>query len=106
MNCVALIGRLDGDPLRRTVAGETVVRMRVRLDDPVGGHPTVVDVDVRGRQGAAVASYLTDGRRVGIVGRLASSVWRDGTRNRREHVFVAAASVEFLDRPPNRSTMR
>ena len=51
------------------------------------------------RQGAAVEKYLTHGRLVAVVGRLTSSVWRDGVNNRRHHVFVTAHSVDFLDKP-------
>jgi single-stranded DNA-binding protein len=54
-----------------------------------------------GRQGRAAATSLADGRRVGIVGQLASSVWRDGSINR-EQVCVTAFSVDCLVRAPRR----
>jgi single-strand DNA-binding protein len=99
MNSVTLVGRLDADPTSRLVGNQPVVRIRVAIDNPVEAHPTLVDVDVWGKQGAAVARYLRRGRLVGVVGRLRSSVWRDGVNNRRQHVFVAAVSVDFLDKP-------
>jgi single-strand DNA-binding protein len=99
MNTVTLVGRLDGNPTSRLVANQPVVRIRLAVEDPVERRPTLVDVDVWGRQGAAVAKYLTRGRLVGVVGRLRSSLWRDGINNRRQHVFVAAHSVDFLDKP-------
>jgi single-strand DNA-binding protein len=99
MNAVTLIGRLDTDPAARLVDGQTVVRIRLAIDDHTAGQSTVVDVDVFGRQGTAVDKYLRAGRLVGITGRLTSSLWRDGLNNRRQHVFVTAHAVEFLDKP-------
>lgn len=99
MNAVTLIGRLDTDPIPRRVGKQTVVRIRLAVDDRFNGQPAVVDVDVWGRQGAAVDKYLTHGRLVAVVGRLTSSVWRDGVNNRRQHVFGTAHSVDFLDKP-------
>lgn len=99
MNTVTLVGHLDTDPVPRLVDKQPVVRIRLAVDDRVAGQPTLVDIDVRGRQGAAVEKYLTHGRLVAVVGRLTSSVWRDGVNNRRQHVFVTAQSVDFLDKP-------
>ena len=99
MNTVTLVGRLDADPVSRLVGEQAVVRIRLTVESRAERSPTLVDVDVWGNQGAAVARYLTRGRLVGIVGRLASSLWRDGTSNRRQHVFVIAQTVDFLDKP-------
>jgi single-strand DNA-binding protein len=99
MNTVTLIGRLDADPIARLVDKQAVVRIRLAVDDHTTGHPTLVDIDVWGRQGAAVEKYLRHGRLVAVVGRLTSSVWRDGVNNRRHHVYVTAHSVDFLDKP-------
>jgi single-strand DNA-binding protein len=99
MNQVVLVGRLDADPVSRLVGGQTVVRMRLAVRSLRERHPTRVDVDIWGKQGAAVARYLTTGRLVAVSGRLASSVWRDGVTNRREHVYVHAQAVDFLDQP-------
>ena len=99
MNTVTLVGRLDADPVSRLVGKQPVVRIRLAVESRAERSSTLVDVDVWGNQGAAVARYLTQGRLVGIVGRLASSLWRDGMSNRRQHVFVIAQTVDFLDKP-------
>jgi single-stranded DNA-binding protein len=99
VNAVTLIGRLDTDPIPRRVGKQTVVRLRLAVDDRFSGQPALVDVDVWGRQGAAVEKFLTHGRLVAVVGRLTSSVWRDGVNKRRQHVFGDAHSVDFLDKP-------
>jgi single-strand DNA-binding protein len=99
MNTVTLVGHLDADPVSRLVGKQPVVRIRLALVSRGERTPTVVDVDVWGNQGAAVARYLVRGRLVGVVGRLASSMWRDGVSNRRQHVFVVAHTVDFLDKP-------
>jgi single-strand DNA-binding protein len=99
MNTVTLIGRLDTDPVPRLVGKQPVVRIRLAIDDRTAGQPTLVDVDVWARQGAAAEKYLSQGRLVAVVGRLTSSVWRDGINNRRQHVYVTAHSIDFLDKP-------
>lgn len=102
MNTVTLVGRLDADPVPRLVGKQPVVRVRLAIESRGERNPTVVDVDVWGNQGAAVERYLCRGRLVAVVGRLTSSVWRDGVSNRRHHVYVTAQSVDFLDKPrPN-----
>ena len=100
MNTVTLVGHLDTDPVSRIVGKQSVVRIRLLLESRAERAPVTVDVDVWGNQGAAVARYLSRGRLVGVVGRLASSMWRDGVSNRRQHVFVIAQAVDFLDKPP------
>jgi len=100
MNTVTLVGHLDTDPVSRVVGKQSVVRIRLLLENRAERAPVTVDVDVWGNQGAAVARYLSRGRLVGVVGRLASSLWRDGVSNRRQHVFVIAQTVDFLDKPP------
>lgn len=99
MNTVTLVGRLETDPVSRMVGNQPVVRMRIAIEERSARIPTVVDVDVWGRQASAVAHYLARGRLVAVVGRLASSLWRDGLSNRRQHVFVIAHAVDFLDKP-------
>jgi single-strand DNA-binding protein len=101
VNTVMLVGRLDTDPVSRFVGKQSVVRIRLALENRAERTPVTVDVDVWGNQGAAVARYLSRGRLVGVVGRLGSSTWRDGVSNRRQHVFVIAQSVDFLDKPPS-----
>ena len=100
MNTVTLVGYVDTDPVSRIVGKQSVVRIRLLLESRAERAPVTVDVDVWGNQGAAVARYLSRGRLVGVVGRLASSMWRDGVSNRRQHVFVIAQAVDFLDKPP------
>jgi single-strand DNA-binding protein len=99
VNTVTLVGHLDTDPASRIVGKQSVVRIRLVLDDRAERASVTVDVDVWGNQGAAVERYLSRGRLVGVVGRLASSMWRDGISNRRQHVFVIAQTVDFLDKP-------
>jgi single-strand DNA-binding protein len=101
MNSVTLVGHLDTDPVSRVVGKQSVVRIRLSLEHRTERPPATVDVDVWGKHGAAVARYLSRGRLVGVVGRLASSTWRDGVSNPRQHVFVIAQSVDFLDKPPS-----
>lgn len=102
MNTVTLVGRLATNPLARLVGNQPVVRIRLAVEARGERNPTIVDVDVWGNQGAAVERYLSRGRLVAVVGRLTSSVWRDGVSNRRQHVYVTAQSVDFLDKPrPN-----
>jgi single-stranded DNA-binding protein len=81
------------------VGKQPVVRIRLAIESRAERGSTLVDVDVWGNQGAAVARYLIRGRLVAVVGRLASSLWRDGISNRRQHVFVIAQTVDFLDKP-------
>jgi single-strand DNA-binding protein len=105
MNTVTLVGRLVSDPASRMVGKEAVVRIRLAVETRADRNATVVDVDVWGNQGAAVARYLTRGRLVAVVGRLASSLWRDGVSNRRQHVFVIAQTVDFLDKPARNAAL-
>jgi single-stranded DNA-binding protein len=100
MNTVTLVGWLDTDPVSRIVGKQSVVRIRRSLENRTEWTPVTVDVDVWGTQGAAVAKCVSRGRPVGVVGRLGSSTWRDGVSNCRQHVFVFAQSVDFLDKPP------
>jgi single-strand DNA-binding protein len=99
MNTVTLVGRLESDPVSRMVGKQPVVRVRLAVETRADRDATLVDVDVWGNQGAAVARYLTRGRLVAVAGRLASSLWRDGVSNRRRHVYVIAQTVDFLDKP-------
>ena len=105
MNTVQLIGRLTRDPeLRFTASGSptTTIRLAVprRRRNSEDQAPVYVDVLSFGPRAQATADYLSQGRRVAVVGRLEHPEWtaEDGTRRSKHEVI--AAQVDFLDAPP------
>jgi single stranded DNA-binding protein len=111
MNSVSLVGRLVGDPASRPVpGGQRVARFRIAVSTGSrrggGADRTVVEVECWGPLGDTVATYLAGGRMVSVLGRLTRASWsgQGPGECRHERVFVTAAAVEFLDRPPRTPT--
>lgn len=94
MNNVTLTGRLTRDPELKQLAGQTVCRMRLAIDN--GQYDAdYVDVATFGKGGAAAAKHLSKGDLIAVSGRLAYSEWKaeDGS-SRSKHEVIGR--VEFL----------
>lgn len=108
INRVVLIGRLTADPeLRALPSGDAVCELRLACNgvrkDGDGEYvekPNFFSVIVYGAQAETVHRYTSQGRRVGVDGRLQWREWESADGLKRQTVEVVAASVQFLDAPP------
>src|SRR3982074_3673409 len=111
INRVVLIGRLTRDPeLRALPSGTSVCALRIACNsfrrDPSGEpteRPNYFDVSVFRAAGESVANYMRRGRRVAIDGRLDWREWETADQQKRQAVSIVADTVQFLDRPGDRS---
>jgi single-strand DNA-binding protein len=97
MNSVSLIGHLTKDPKLVETAGKPVCELRIAVDNG-RFQTTFIDVRSFGEQAYTCAEYLRKGRRVGVLGTLAFSEWRDADGQKRNRYSVIGR-VDFLDRP-------
>lgn len=102
-NKVILAGRLTRDPEIRYAANGTAVArfgLAVNTTSGQGDHQKAsvcfVDVTVFGRQGEAVAAYLTTGSAVMLEGRLEWQTWKAHDGQSRSKHTVVAERVDFL----------
>jgi single-strand DNA-binding protein len=104
MNTIQVIGRLTKDPeLNTTKAGQSLCMMRVAVPRP--GNDTeaaYIDVVAWERLAETCGEYLTQGRQVGISGRLEFSEWTDTEGARHSRHEIVAAGVDFLAQPKAR----
>lgn len=94
MNTVTLVGHLQDDPARRDTAGGVVVTFRLAVQER--RHRLWIDVEAWG-QLAAIATRLTKGRHVGVTGKLRNKPYTAASGERRDHWYVAANDLSFLD---------
>jgi single-strand DNA-binding protein len=102
INHVVLVGRLTRDAeLKFTNSGLAICNMSVALNRRVKqgeqwiDEPNFFDVTIFGKQGEAIAQYLTKGKQVGLDGELRQDRWeQDGQK--RSKVFVVANNVQLL----------
>ena len=104
MNSIQVIGRLTKDPdTSTTKAGQTLCRMRVAVPRPGNDAEAVyIDVVAWERLAETCGEYLTQGRQVGISGRLEYSEWTDTEGARHFRHEIVAAGVDFLAQPKAR----
>jgi single-strand DNA-binding protein len=111
INRVVLIGRLTRDPeLRALPSGTSVCGLRIACnsarrdaDGEFTERPNYFDVSVYGAHGESVSRYMRRGSRVAVDGRLDWREWETAEQERRQAVSVVADTVQFLDRPGERS---
>lgn len=107
MNSVTLTGNLTRDvEVRYTAGGTAVTDITVAVNDrkKVGDQwqdvATFVDVTLWGKTAENAGQYLSKGKKVGIVGKLAQDQWEDKqTGAKRSKLKVIADTVEFLSAP-------
>jgi single-strand DNA-binding protein len=99
-----LIGRLTRDPeIRYTAKGTAVATMRLAVNHRAREkkETSVFDVVTFGHLAETCGEYLSKGRSVLVDGRLRERSWNAPDGARRSRIEVVAASVEFLDAPPD-----
>jgi single-strand DNA-binding protein len=111
INRVVLVGRLTRDPeLRALPSGTSVCGLRLACNasrrDAEGEfreRPNFFDVSVYGASAESVSRYTRRGSRVAIDGRLEWREWETADQQKRQAVSIVADTVQFLDRPGERS---
>ncbi len=99
-----LIGRLTRDPeIRYTAKGTAVTTMRLAVNHRAREkkETSFFDVVAFGQLAETCGEYLAKGRAVLVDGRLRERSWNAPDGGRRSRIEVVAASVEFLDAPPD-----
>lgn len=96
MNTITLVGHLQDDPARRDTTGGVVVTFRVAVQER--RHRLWIDVEAWG-QLAGLATRLTKGRQVGVTGKLRNKPYTATSGERRDHWYIAANDLSFLDTP-------
>ena len=103
INSVVLVGNLTRDPeLRHTPSGTAVTTLRIAVNDRVkrGEEWTdaayYFDVTVWGRTAENCSQYLSQGRPVGVQGKLTWREWDAQDGSKRQSVEVVADNVQFL----------
>ncbi len=95
INSVTLVGQLASDPtLREMPDGRNVCDLRLAVNDRRDQPPLFVDVATFDEEADRCAKYLSKGRQVGVLGRLAYDEWeaRDGAKRSKHSVI---GRVEF-----------
>jgi single-strand DNA-binding protein len=106
LNRVVLIGRAGREPsVRYTPEGVALASFSLATDRPGRpGEQTPPDwhsVVCRARTAELAAQYLTRGRLVCVVGRLAYREWQARDGQRRRSAEVVASDLVLLDRRPD-----
>jgi single-strand DNA-binding protein len=99
-----LIGRLTRDPeIRYTAKGTAVTTLRLAVNHRAREkkETSFFDVVAFGPLAETCGEYLAKGRAVLVDGRLRERSWEAPDGTRRSRIEVLAASVEFLDAPPD-----
>jgi single-strand DNA-binding protein len=107
LNSATISGNLTRDPeLRATPSGTSVLAMRVAVNDRVkdqqtgewSDRPNYFDVDVFGKRADSLASILSRGDKVAVVGRLRWREWEAQDGNKRQSVSIVSDAVEIMPR--------
>lgn len=97
MNSVNVIGYLTKDPeLIETTGGTPIANMRVAINGRSDDDTTYVDVKVIGKAAVACDTYLVEGSKVGVSGRLAFDEWKTDEGQKRSRLYILG-HVDFLD---------
>jgi single-strand DNA-binding protein len=102
MNKAILVGRLTRDPeLRYTQSNVAYCKFAVAVDRRYkkGEEKSVDFINIVAWSATAefIDKYFKKGRRIGIVGRIQVSKWKDDKGDNRTNVEVVADEVEFVD---------
>ena len=99
-----LAGRLTKDPeVRYTAKGTAVVNMRVAVNFRAKDkkeEASFFDVVAFGQLAEQCGEYHSKGRTVLVEGRMRQRSWESEEGGRRSRLEILAATVEFLDPPP------
>jgi len=103
INKVILIGRLTRDAeLSYTQNGYALLKFSIAVNrnrkqgDQWVEEASFFDVTVFGRQGEAIANYMTKGKQVGVEGQLRQDRWESQDGTRRSKVAIDANSIQLL----------
>lgn len=105
LNKVLLMGNLTRDPeLRVTPKGTPIcqfslaINRKFKMESGESREEVVfVDVEAWGKQGEAIAKYVTKGRPLFVEGRLKMDQWEDkNTKEKRSKMKVVLEQFEFL----------
>jgi len=103
INKVILIGRLTRDAeLSYTQGGYALLKFSIAVNrnrkqgDQWIEEASFFDVTVFGRQGEAIANYMTKGKQVGVEGQLRQDRWESQDGTRRSKVGIDANSIQLL----------
>jgi len=102
MNTIVLVGTLHGDPARRDTTSEVVTTFRLAVHDH--RHRLWIDIEAWGQLAGTAAAHLTNGRCIGVTGRLRNKPYTARDGQRRDHWHVLATDIWTLD--PDRPTSR
>ena len=105
INQVAITGNLTKDAeLRNGASGISVLVFSVAVNDSVKNKqtgeyehvPNYFDCVMFGNRAAAIAKYMSKGKKVSIGGRLKYTTWQTKEGQKRSKVEIIALEVEFL----------
>ena len=104
INRVVLVGRLTRDAEQSyTQSGYAILKFSIAVNrsrkqgDQWVEEANFFDITLWGRQGEAIASYMTKGKQVAVEGQLRQDRWEDkNDGSKRSKVFVEASSVQLL----------
>ncbi|KGM42668.1 Single-stranded DNA-binding protein [Olavius algarvensis spirochete endosymbiont] len=103
INKVILLGRLTRDAeLSYTQSGYSLLKFSIAVnrnrkqDDRWIEEASFFDVTVFGRQGEAIANYMTKGKQVGVEGQLRQDRWESQDGTRRSKIVIDANYVQLL----------
>ena len=103
INKVVLVGRLTRDAEQSyTQSGFALLKFSIAVNrnrkqgDQWIEEASFFDVTVFGRQGEAIASYMTKGKQVGVEGQLRQDRWEAQDGSKRSKVTIDANNVQLL----------
>ncbi|PIE04767.1 MAG: single-stranded DNA-binding protein [Spirochaetales bacterium] len=103
INKVILVGRLTRDAEQSyTQSGYAILKFSIAVNrrrkqgDQWVDEANFFDVTVWGRQGEAIAPYMTKGKQVGVEGQLRQERWDAQDGSKRSKVTVEATNIQLL----------
>ena len=112
INKVILVGRLTRDAEQTYTPGGyallkfgIAVNRRRKQGEEWVDEANFFDVTVYGRQGEAIARYMTRGKQVGVEGQLRQDRWESQDGTRRSKVTIDANNIQMLGSRDDREGM-
>ena len=104
MNSFTAIGRLTRDAAtEETKTGTKVASFRLAVDGP-NKTTHFLPVKVYGKYAESISDYLTQGRQIGLTGRIQHNTWTTQEGDNRERLEVVANSIDFLSKPKSNTS--
>lgn len=96
LNSVSLIGRLTRDAELKQVGDKNLLSFSIAINGYKKDDVSFFQFELWGKQGEAIAQWMTKGKQVAVKGELKQKRWQAQDNSTREQVLIIANSVQLL----------